>query len=1047
MPLFQKSVIKQFLKHLDKSKVSEAYEIFQKNFSLSKIEQIKELKEEEYQDGFLRDLFVDVLGYTLKPADNFNLVREHKNQTDGKKADGAVLKDEKAVAVIELKSTKTKDLKNITEQAFGYKNNQDGCKYVITSNFQKLRFYIDYTNEFDEYDLFDLSREDFDLLYLTLSKDSIFSDLPLKLKKETKFHEENISNKLYNDYSVFKDRLYNNLIKHNPAHDKLTLFQKSQKLLDRFLFILFAEDSGLLPPNSISRIIQRFDVLKDEDAYKPLYDIYKQYFGYMNAGREGKTQDDHIPAYNGGLFYPDDILDALIIDDDVLRDDLIKLSAYDFNTEIDVNILGHIFEHSLSEIEEITAEIEGVKADKTKSRRKKDGVFYTPKYITQYIVENTIGTLCREKRQELEIVEIEFDGTYRKTDGTLSVKGKTLFDKLESYQKWLLTLKIVDPACGSGAFLNQALNFLIQEHKTIDDIIAELTNSPLRLFDTDKAILENNLYGVDINEESVEIAKLSLWLRTAHKDRKLSNLNDNIKCGNSLIDDPQVAGDKAFDWAKEFPDIMKNGGFDVVIGNPPYVRAELLGQFRDYLERNYSVFNPSGDLFSYFYEQSFKLLKKKSGIFGFISNTFDKTTAGITLRSYLQDEVKFEKYIDFTEVQIFEGATTYPIIMIARNDKNSSNQFRYIKILKENQSFAISIDSHKEVLVTQNKLDANNWSFRSDRGNNIIEELCKLKNVKEIYGKCYYGVKTALNEAFIIPKTYKVDEHVKPILEGKELSKWCNSNPVQQLVFFESKWTKNTYGKDITEQKALEFLHRDYPDLIKQILPFEDRAKKRYDQGDFFWELRNCAYYDKFDKPKIIFPNLQNKNKFSYDDTGTVINAPAVMLPTEDKFLAAILNSKLVWYFLTSICVVRSGGYIEVKPQYFEQIPIPEINTNDKIEMTAITETMLELNRQLQEKKNKFISRIQSNFEIDKITKKLGSFYEFDFKTFVAELKKQKLILSLSQQDEWEDYFSGYKNLINNLQEDIAKTDKEIDEMVYELYGLSEEEKYIIERG
>ncbi|MFO7811185.1 MAG: DNA methyltransferase, partial [Candidatus Delongbacteria bacterium] len=586
MALFQHSVINKYLKNLDHAKVSEAYEVFQKNFSLSKIELIKSMKEEEYQDGFLRDLFVDVLGYTLKPADDFNLVRERKNETDSKKADGAIIKDDKVIAVIELKSTATKDLKAVTDQAFGYKNNQSGCKYVITSNFQKLRFYIDYTIEFEEFDLFSLSREDFEKLYLILSRESIFSDLPSKLKKETKLQDEIITNKLYRDYSVFKDRLYQNLIKNNPQYDKLTLFQKSQKLLDRFLFILFAEDSGLLPPNSISRIIQRFDVLTDEDAYKPLYEIYKQYFGYMNTGREGKNRDDHIPAYNGGLFYPDDTLDSLIIDDDVLKDDLITLSTYYFNTEVDVNILGHIFEHSLSEIEEITAEIEGVKADKTKSRRKKDGVFYTPKYITQYIVENTIGTLCREKRQELEIVEIEFDGTYRKTDGTLSVKGKTLYDKLLSYQKWLLTLKIVDPACGSGAFLNQALNFLIQEHKTIDDIIAELTNSPLRLFDTDKAILENNLYGVDINEESVEIAKLSLWLRTAHKDRKLSNLNNNIKCGNSLIDDPEVAGDKAFDWAKEFPDIMKNGGFDVVIGNPPYVKVDK-GDIYDYYYKKF----------------------------------------------------------------------------------------------------------------------------------------------------------------------------------------------------------------------------------------------------------------------------------------------------------------------------------------------------------------------------------------------------------------------------------------------------------------------------
>ncbi|MDD4205726.1 MAG: N-6 DNA methylase, partial [Candidatus Delongbacteria bacterium] len=612
--LFQKSVIKQYLKNLDKTKVSESYEIFQNNFSPTKIEKIKNMKEEEYQDGFLRDLFVDVLGYTLKPEDDFNLVRERKNETDSKKADGAIIKDDKVIAVIELKSTATKDLKAVTDQAFGYKNNQSGCKYVITSNFQKLRFYIDYTIEFEEFDLFSLSREDFEKLYLILSRESIFSDLPSKLKKETKLQDEIITNKLYRDYSVFKDRLYQNLIKNNPQYDKLTLFQKSQKLLDRFLFILFAEDSGLLPPNSISRIIQRFDVLTDEDAYKPLYEIYKQYFGYMNTGREGKTRDDHIPAYNGGLFYPDQTLDSLIIDDDVLKDDLIRLSAYDFNTEVDVNILGHIFEHSLSEIEEITAEIEGVKADKTKSRRKKDGVFYTPKYITQYIVENTIGTLCREKRQELEIVEIEFDGTYRKTDGTLSVKGKTLFDKLESYQKWLLTLKIVDPACGSGAFLNQALNFLIQEHKTIDDIIAELTNSPLRLFDTDKAILENNLYGVDINEESVEIAKLSLWLRTAHKDRKLSNLNNNIKCGNSLIDDPQVAGDKAFDWAKEFPDIMKNGGFDVVIGNPPY-GAKLTDEEKKYL--NIKYIKGGGETAISFMKLSYDLLSRH-GNFGFI---------------------------------------------------------------------------------------------------------------------------------------------------------------------------------------------------------------------------------------------------------------------------------------------------------------------------------------------------------------------------------------------------------------------------------------------
>jgi type I restriction-modification system DNA methylase subunit len=203
-------------------------------------------------------------------------------------------------------------------------------------------------------------------------------------------------------------------------------------------------------------------------------------------------------------------------------------------------------------------------------------VFYTPKYITKYIVENTIGKLCNEKKAELKLdIDIAIF-EFQKTDGKLNAKGIELYTTLNKYKDWLLTLKILDPACGSGAFLNQAVNFLIQEHKFVDDIIAELTNSPLRLFDTDIAILENNIYGVDINEESIEIAKLSLWLRTAKQGRKLSNLSNNIKCGNSLIDDPAVAGDKAFNWQKEFPEVFANGGFDVVIGNPPYLRIQGL---------------------------------------------------------------------------------------------------------------------------------------------------------------------------------------------------------------------------------------------------------------------------------------------------------------------------------------------------------------------------------------------------------------------------------------------------------------------------------------
>ncbi|MEE4357904.1 MAG: DNA methyltransferase, partial [Desulfococcaceae bacterium] len=535
-------MLKNYLAGIDREQTERAYEIFQKNYSPEKIEIIKKLKEEEYQDGFLRDIFADVLGYTLKPEEGFNLVREFKNQSDAGKADGAILKKDKAIAVIELKSAKTKDLKMITEQAFSYKNKQPGCKYVITSNFQKLHFYIDYANEYEEFDLFRLDREDFERMFLILCKDSILHDRPEKLKKESVNHEEKVSKQLYADYSVFRKKLFENLVRNNPEIDKLTLFSKSQTLIDRFLFILFAEDKGLLPPNSINRIIERFHTLKREDAYKPLYEIYKQYFGYMNTGRPGKRAIDDIPAYNGGLFYPDELLYDLKIDDDILIEDLRKLSAYDFDTEVDVNILGHIFEHSLSETEETTARIKGIDLDKSKSRRKKDGIFYTPQYITQYIVDNTIGRLCEEKRSELDIAEIEVDESCYTKKGNLSKKGKVLYQKVEDYKKWLLSLKILDPACGSGAFLNQALSFLIREHNFIIEIQTDLKKGQVSMFNVEKAVLENNLYGVDINAESVEITKLSLWLRTAHRERKLSNLNSNIRCGNSLIDDPEIAG-------------------------------------------------------------------------------------------------------------------------------------------------------------------------------------------------------------------------------------------------------------------------------------------------------------------------------------------------------------------------------------------------------------------------------------------------------------------------------------------------------------------------
>ena len=376
--------------------------------------------------------------------------------------------------------------------------------------------------------------------------------------------------------------MFADVLKQNTQYDPLLLFRKTQKLLDRFLFVLFAEDRELLPPNSISEILNQWQMLRDLDEDVPLYGRFKKYFGYLNTGYKGKKHD--IFAYNGGLFAPDEVLDTLNINDQLLFEQTAKLTRYDFTTDVDVNILGHIFERSLNQLEELTAGIEGRTVAYKDTKRKRDGVFYTPKYITQYIVRHTLGTLCNLKKAAFHITPDDFTPDQRKA------KKRELLTRLDGYRAWLLTVTVLDPACGSGAFLNEALDYLITEHRQLDEMNASLLGIPLVLSDVENSILENNIYGVDLNDESIEIAKLSLWLRTAKRGRKLSSLNRNIKVGNSLISDVTIDIEKAFVWEVEFANVTNKGGFDVIIGNPPYVPSRSLSNSqKEYFYSNYNT--------------------------------------------------------------------------------------------------------------------------------------------------------------------------------------------------------------------------------------------------------------------------------------------------------------------------------------------------------------------------------------------------------------------------------------------------------------------------
>lgn len=759
------------------------------------------------------------------------------------------------------------------------------------------------------------------------------------------------------------------------------------------------------------------------------------------------------------------------------------LGAYDFSSE------------GSEEIQEenknlINASVLGLIFEKINGYR--DGSYFTPGFITMYMSKAAIRRAVVKKFNEAKGWKCEeFDDIYDKID-----------DKKEA-NDIINSLKICDPAVGSGHFLVSALNEIIsvkselkilldRKGRTLRDYHVEVVNDELIVTDSDgqlfsynprnrerqriqetlfhekQIIIENCLFGVDINPNSVNICRLRLWielLKNAYYKPEsnytdletLPNIDINIKCGNSLVsrfpldadlrdaltkskwsidsyrlavqtyrsthekevkremmklidniksdfrteissNDPKVKRlntrsgelfrllnqeklfaeskseqkarikkqeqlekeitrlkkeieeirnnkvyENAFEWRFEFPEVLNDEGdfigFDVVIGNPPYIRAEELGEFKSYLRNNYTVYSPAGDIFSYFYELSNLILSDK-GVFCFINNTFDKTTAGKSLREFVLNNFKIEQYIDFTSVVVFEEATTYPIIILASKTNDVIGQLEYFKVDEEIYGEKTRIFSKERFkTISQNSMKIDTWNFNFNVKEGVFYKFEQNNRIREIYGKCYYGIKTGLNKAFIVDKYISESEVLKAVYNGKDIKKWLTPEATKWMIVFKNGSTKEEHGT-LPEAEALKEMSGKYPEIFDHLLNFEKQAKKRYDKGEYWWELRNCAYYDLFEKPKIIFPNLQNSNKFSFDDSGAYINAPAVFLPTDDIYLLAILNSNLIWHFLTSICVVRRGGYIEVKPQYFEQIPLPDISNEIKQLLTEKVEKM-----------------------------------------------------------------------------------------------------------
>ncbi len=624
------------------------------------------------------------------------------------------------VAPFELKGAKTLDLdapikgKSPVQQAWEYGMDAKGAKWVLVSNYRVIRLYaIGYGRK--DYEKFDLTKltipEEYKRFMLLLSAENLLGGQTFNLLKESESKEKEITNKLYQDYKALRMRMIETLTQDNVDVPALDIIQHTQTILDRILFVAFAEDRGLLPKNTLQRAYRErnnFDLNP-----QPVWGNFKGLFRAIDKGHPPLE----ITGYNGGLFAHNDQLNSLIVSDNVCEG-FSKIGEYDFDSDVSVNILGHIFEQSISDLEELKAQACGAESfDKKKSKRKKDGIFYTPPYITRYIVEQAVGGWLNDRKQE-----IGFDKLPVLTEADFirvkSSKGKNIkttqnpniekhITAWETYKQVLSNIKVLDPACGSGAFLNEVFDYLYQQGQVVNSELTTLNFGQAQLFRWDTHILANNIYGVDLNPESVEITKLSLWLKTANKGEKLTYLDNNIKRGNSLIDDPAIAGDSAFCWNKEFADIMSGGGFDVVVGNPPWGASLSVHEKKWFMNSSNFQNSLSGELNSYtlFMLKSLELINN-SAIIGFIVPegwTINKNFH--LLREKLLGSVQF-KEICLLRKNIFEDAPDVIPTIVFYSKCNHKSTETIVKRI----GFDAHTDSVKNLLwIDEKKINKSSW--------------------------------------------------------------------------------------------------------------------------------------------------------------------------------------------------------------------------------------------------------------------------------------------------------------------------------------------------
>lgn len=997
--------------------------------------------------NFFEYILENLLGYPIT-----DIKHELNIGNEGRPVEFTLKKGDIDYVVVELKGTKHKDLtkkmgllQTPVQQATNYASAKKETKWAIVSNYNEFRFFDPSARDsYISFKFRQLKNEEILKKFLLIfSKFSLIDeDIPTKLLTETKIIERKLEDEFYELYSETRLMLIKELEHSSEYIDRFEAIRLAQLILNRFIFICFAEDILLIPSETIADVL--ITPIKHKNLFEfTMWERLNELFRFVDKGNEERG----IHPFNGGLFKEnlrnleirDKIEDASFFDDcrtvwtfndkyedieklsGVYKDtlnpiykNLLTISSFDFGSELSVNILGHIFENSINDIEKLK--------DNSIEKRKKDGVFYTPEYITNYICKNAILSFLSKDGSAKSIPELinEYEST----------------NSLDELDYNLKNIKILDPACGSGSILNKAVDILIDIHEAYHEVKYandQSLNPFIDNLENRKQIISNNIFGVDLNDESVDITKLSLFLKLAttsgiKQGFKLPNLDKNIKCGNSLVNDETIEK-KSFNWQKEFKDIFNEGGFDIIVGNPPYVsigKSKFSNEYKKYLKNNYETAFQKYDLYVLFMELSLKILKNRGLLCYIVPFPLLNQDYGLKLRQLILKDCEIEEIFDLSDYKIFKDAEVRNIIITIKKNiqNNNNNLIRIKKQINDPQLLTNDFKYLKQDIYSFTYQNMFRLELTDNNVYNLIKKIQERSNQKlnDIVFTSWGARGTPIKKFHL---DSKINDNCKKMIKGVNISRFS--------INYDNKWLNYDLDK-LYRPSMVEFFEPEK--IVVKKVSGKEGLIAAYDNNSYYTDDSLCCITLKHNF-KEVDSNILKKHKLYLDDE-SINNSLNYNL----KYVLAFINSDIINFYFKNMI----GYDLNVYPTNILELPFISLSKDKQMPFINLVDNIILSNVKLTNEINSFHKWLTRTFKIA-LSSNLKNYYNNNFNYFLDELKNKKVDTKpRNVQELLEKEFNNSIDIIQQLKKEIEKSENQINKLIYELYDLTPEEIQLIEQ-